>query len=123
MKAYQICLYFLIFNLALSMLNSLQPFILMNGGSEFFFWTDSATIGAASGFEDTTITGLTDIDFLGILLSLVQVFLNATILLPVMLSNLYVPAILIPLITVPAWYAYFAAIVQLTTGRILPLFE
>lgn len=123
MKAYQICLYFLIFNLALSMLNSLQPFILMNGGSEFFFWTDSTTIGAASGFEDTTITGLTDIDFLGILLSLVQVFLNATILLPVMLSNLYVPAILIPLITVPAWYAYFAAIVQLTTGRILPLFE
>lgn len=123
MKAYQICLYFLIFNLSLSLLNSLQPFILMNGGSEFFFWVDSSTIGAAGGFEDTTITGLTDIDFLGVLLSLVQVFLNATILLPVMLSNLYVPVILIPLVTIPAWYAYFAAIVQLTTGRILPLFE
>lgn len=105
------------------MLNSLQPFILMNGGAEFFFWVDSSTIGAASGFEDTTITGLTDIDFLGVLLSLVQVFLNATILLPVMLSNLYVPSLLIPLVTIPAWYAYFAAIVQLTTGRILPLFE
>lgn len=123
MKAYQICLYFLLFNLTLSMLNSLQPFVLMSGGSEFIFWVDDTTINTAEGFGDRTISSLTDIDFLGIMLSLVQVFLKATILLPVLLSNLYVPAILIPLLTIPAWYTYLAAIVQLTTGRILPLFE
>lgn len=123
MKAYQVCLYFLIFNLTLSMLNSLQPFILMNGGSEFIFWVDDNTIFEAETFSDTTIKGLTDLDFIGLMLSLGQVFLNATILLPVMLANLYVPAIVIPLIVVPAWYAYLAAIIQLATGRILPLFE
>lgn len=95
----------------------------MNGGAEYIFWVDGATMDTANGFSDTTITGLTDLDFLGMMLSMVQVFLNATILLPVMLSNLYVPTIVIPLIVVPAWYAYLAAIVQLATGRILPLFE
>lgn len=105
------------------MLNSLQPFVLMNGGSDFIFWVDEATITGAESFADTTITGLTDLDFLGMMLTLLQVFLNATILLPVMLSNLYVPAIVIPLIVVPAWYTYLAAGVQLATGRILPLFE
>lgn len=84
---------------------------------------DNTTIETAEGFADMTIRGLTDIDFLGMLLSLGQIFLNATLLLPVMLSNLYVPTVLIPLLTLPAWYAYLAAIVQLTTGRILPLFE
>lgn len=123
MKAYHICLYFLIFNLTLSMLNTLQPFVLMNGGAEFFFWVDSSTIEAAENFQDITIIGLTDIDFLGLLLTLIQVFLNATIMLPVMYANLYVPSILIPLLTVPPWYAYLAAVVQLATGRILPLFE
>lgn len=75
------------------MLNTLQPFVLMNGGAEFFFWVDSSTIEAAENFQDITIIGLTDIDFLGLLLTLIQVFLNATIMLPVMYANLYVPSI------------------------------
>lgn len=95
----------------------------MNGGAEYIFWVDDTTIFEAETFSDTTIKGLTDLDFIGLMLSLGQVFINATILLPVMLSNLYVPTIVIPLIVVPAWYAYLAAIVQLATGRILPLFE
>lgn len=123
MKAYSICLYFFVFNLSLSLLNTLQPFTALSGGSEFIFMVDNTTIETAEGFADMTIRGLTDIDFLGMLLSLGQIFLNATLLLPVMLSNLYVPTVLIPLLTLPAWYAYLAAIVQLTTGRILPLFE
>ena len=123
MKAYQVCLYFLIFNLVLSMLNTVQPFILMNGGAEYFFWVDETTIQTAEDFADTKFEGLIDIDFLGLMWKMLQVFLNATVLLPVMLANLYVPAVVIPLIVVPAWYAYLAAIVQFATGRILPLFE
>lgn len=123
MKAYTICLWFLIFNMALSLVNELQPFTIMSGGEAVSIYYDSAIIGAAEGLSNQSIDGLGNIHFLSLFLTLITIIFHATVGIPFMLSNLGVPMILIPLITIPAWYCYFAAIVQLATGRILPLFE
>lgn len=123
MKAYTICLWFLIFNIALSLVNELQPFTIMSGGEAVSIYYDSATVGAAEGLSNQSIEGLGNIHFLSLFSTLITTMFNATIGLPFMLSSLGVPAILIPILTIPAWYCYFAAILQLATGRILPLFE
>lgn len=123
MKAYTIALWFLVFNLALALVNELQPFTIMSGGPAVSLYYDTGIIDNAAGLNNQTITGLGDINFLYLFQSLGSAIFNATVGLPFMLSSLGVPAILIPILTVPAWYVYFAAIVQLATGRILPLFE
>lgn len=123
MKAYTICLWFLVFNLALALVNEIQPFTIMSGGEVVSIYYDTQIIDQASGLSNQTIAGLGDINFLSLFATLGTAIFNATIGLPFMLSSLGVPEILIPLLTVPAWYCYFAAIVQLATGRILPLFE
>lgn len=123
MKAYTICLWFLIFNIALSLINELQPFTIMSGGESVSLYYDAVTAESAIGLSNQTITGLGDINFISLFLTMATTIFNATVGLPFMLSSLGVPAILVPLLTVPAWYCYFAAILQLATGRILPLFE
>lgn len=122
MKAYTICLWFLVFNLALALINELQPFTIMSGGETVALYYDTAVTDMSSMQADK-IDGLGDINFLGLFGTLVTAIFNATVGLPFMLSSLGVPAILIPILTIPAWYCYFAAILQLATGRILPLFE
>lgn len=123
MKAYTVCLWFLVFNLALALVVELQPFTIMSGGEAVTLYYDSDVVTNAESLSNQTIGGLGDINFLGLFGTIVNAIFNATIGLPFMLSSLGVPGILIPLITVPAWYVYFAAILQLATGRILPLFE
>lgn len=123
MKAYTICMWFLVFNLALALVNEIQPFTIMSGGEAVSIYYDSQIIDQASGLSDQTIAGLGDINFLSLFLTLITAIFNATVGLPFMLTSLGVPVILVPILTVPAWYCYFAAILQLATGRILPLFE
>lgn len=122
MKAYTICLWFLVFNLALALINELQPFTIMSGGETVSLYYDSV-VSDVSSMQADKIDGLGDINFLSLFGTLVTAMFNATVGLPFMLSSLGVPAILIPILTIPAWYCYFAAILQLATGRILPLFE
>lgn len=123
MRAYTICLWFLVFNLALALVNELQPFTIMSGGEAVSLFYNQEVVTQASALSNQTIGGLGDINFLSLFQTLGTAIFNATVGLPFMLSSLGVPAILIPILTVPAWYCYFAAIVQLATGRILPLFE
>ena len=78
---------------------------------------------AAEQYSNITVTGLDTIDMVGMLLSFISAVLNATVLLPFFLAELGVPQFLNILIVAPVWYCYLAALVQLTTGRILPLFE
>ena len=123
MKAYTICLWFLAFNLALALVNEIQPFTIMSGGEAVSIYYNTEVVGQAEALNNQTITGLGDINFLGLFGTFVTAIFNATVGLPLMLSSLGVPAILVPILTIPAWYCYFAAILQLATGRILPLFE
>lgn len=123
MKAYTICLWFLVFNLALALINEIQPFTIMSGGEAVSIYYNTEVVGQAEGLSTQTINGLGDINFLGLFGTLITAIFNATVGLPFMLSSLGVPAILVPILTLPGWYCYFAAILQLATGRILPLFE
>lgn len=123
MKAYTICLWFFIFNCALALVGEIQPFTIMSGGEAVSIYTDPDILASTSTFTNQTIEGLGDIQFLGLLLTMAHVLFNSTVGIPLMLASLGVPMILIPILTLPAWYCYFAAILQLATGRILPLFE
>ena len=123
MKAYTVCLWLLVFNLSLSVINIIQPFSAMSGGAEYIFPIDSSLFANADGYLDLTIDGLDDVNFLAWLAMFFTAIFNATVGIPFMLSGLGVPSILIPLLSVPAYYVYLAAGVQLVTGRTLPFFE
>lgn len=123
MKAYTVCLWLLVFNLSLSIINIIQPFSAMSGAPEYIFPIDSSLISGAEGDLDFKIDGLDDINFLSWLAIFFTAICNATVGIPFMLSGLGVPSILIPLLSVPAYYVYLAAGVQLVTGRTLPFFE
>lgn len=123
MKAYTACLWLIVFNLALSVINMIQPFSAMSGTPEFIFPVDSALIMDANGYLDLKINGLSDINFLAWIEMFFTALFNATVGIPFMLSGLGVPSVLIPLLATPAYYVYFAAGLQLTTGRTLPFFE
>lgn len=87
------------------------------------FGYDAASISSASEFLNITVAGLDVVDILGVILTLVQAILNSTFLMPFFLAEFGVPSWFIPVIVLPMAYTYLAAIVQLTTGRILPFFE
>lgn len=124
MKAYSVSLFLICFNLALSVLVEIQVFTWMvEGAAPVVFGYDAAIIDEVMGYLDLTIGGLDVIDLVAGLATFVQAILNATFLLPFFLSQFGVPAWAIPLVVVPCAYTYLAAIVQLLTGRILPLFE
>lgn len=122
MKAYTACLWIVVFNLALSVINLAQPFSAMSGAPEYIFPVDSSLFLGADGYLDLSIDGLDDINFLSWMAIFFSAICNATIALPFMLANLGVPNILIPLLVVPAYYTYLAAGFQLVTGRTLPFF-
>ena len=92
-------------------------------GDPILLGYDQGVIDTAQSYSNSTVSGLDTIDMVGMLLSFVSAVLNATFLLPFFLSELGVPTFLHVFIVAPVWYCYLAAIVQLTTGRILPLFE
>lgn len=123
MKAYTACLWLVVFNLALSVINLIQPFSAMSGTPAYIFPVDSTLIMGADGYLDLTIDGLDDINFLAWIAMFFTALFNATVGIPVMLSGLGVPAVLIPLLATPAYYVYLAAGLQLATGRTLPFFE
>ena len=123
MKAYTVCLWLVVFNLTLSVINLIQPFSAMSGAPAYIFPVNSDLIMGADGYLDLTIDGLDDINFLAWLAMFFTAIFNATVGIPIMLSGLGVPSILIPLLSVPAYYVYLAAGVQLVTGRTLPFFE
>ena len=95
----------------------------MSGAPAYIFPVNSDLIMGADGYLDLTIDGLDDINFLAWLAMFFTAIFNATVGIPIMLSGLGVPSILIPLLSVPAYYVYLAAGVQLVTGRTLPFFE
>lgn len=123
MKAYSVSLYLICFNLALSVLVNLQVFTMGTDAAPVVFGYDAAIIEETMGFLDITIAGLDVIDLVTGLATFIQAILNATFLLPYFLQQFGIPAWAIPLVVVPTAYTYLAAIVQLLTGRILPLFE
>lgn len=123
MKAYSVSLYLICFNLALSVLVNLQVFTWGTGVPPVVFGYDAAIIEETMGFLDLTIGGLDVIDLVAGLATFIQAILNATFLLPFFLAQFGVPGWAIPLVVVPCAYTYLAALVQLLTGRILPLFE
>lgn len=125
MKAYSISLYLFILNIAFSLIVNLQIFTMMGGGTTdpILIGYDQNMIAAAEQYSNITVTGLDTIDMVGMLLNFISAVLNATVLLPFFLAELGVPQFLNILIVAPVWYCYLAALVQLTTGRILPLFE
>ena len=123
MKAYSVSLYLICFNLALSVLVNLQVFTWGTGVPPVVFGYDAAIIEETMGFLDLSIGGLDVIDLVAGLATFVQAILNATFLLPFFLAQFGIPAWAIPLVVVPCAYTYLAALVQLLTGRILPLFE
>lgn len=125
MKAYSIALFLFILNIAVSLLVNLQIFTMMspNPGDPVLFGYDQNIINSAEAYSNTTVSGLDTIDMVGMIVSFVQAILNATFLLPFFLAELGVPAFLHVFIVAPVWYTYFAAIFQMATGRIMPLFE
>lgn len=125
MKAYSISLFLFILNIAFSLIVNLQIFTMMAPvpGDPILLGYDQGVIDTAQSYSNSTVSGLDTIDMVGMLLSFVSAVLNATFLLPFFLSELGVPTFLHVFIVAPVWYCYLAAIVQLTTGRILPLFE
>ena len=125
MKAYAIALFLVIFNIALSLISDIQIFTMLaaDPAPPIYFSYDQQLLSDASGSLNTSATGLEVIDILGLLGTLFSSLLNATIGLPIMLTNLGVPPIMNAIITIPTYYTYMAAVVQMTTGRIMPLFE
>ena len=123
MKAYTACLWLVVFNLTLSVINLIQPFSAMSGAPAYIFPVNSDLIMGADGYLDLTIDGLDDINFLAWLAMFFTAIFNATVGIPIMLSGLGVPSVLVPLLAVPAYYVYLAAALQLVTGRTLPFFE
>jgi|LSQX01.1.fsa_nt_gb hypothetical protein len=125
MKAYAIALFLIIFNIALSLISDIQIFTMLaaDPAPPIYFSYDQQLLSDASGYLNTSAIGLEVIDILGLLGTLFSSLLNATIGLPIMLTNLGVPPIMNAIITIPTYYTYMAAVVQMTTGRIMPLFE
>lgn len=125
MKAYAIALFLIIFNIALSLISDIQIFTMLaaDPAPPIYFSYDQQLLSDAPGYLNTSATGLEVIDILGLLGTLFSSLLNATIGLPIMLTNLGVPPIMNAIITIPTYYTYMAAVVQMTTGRIMPLFE
>lgn len=125
MKAYAIALFLIIFNIALSLISDIQIFTMLaaDPAPPIYFSYDQQLLSDASGYLNTSATGLEAIDILGLLGTLFSSLISATIGLPIMLTNLGVPPIMNAIITIPTYYTYMAAVVQMTTGRIMPLFE
>ena len=125
MKAYAIALFILIFNLSLSLISDIQIFTMLaaDPAPPMYFSYDQQLISDASGYLNTSAIGLEVIDLLGLLGTLFSAIINATIGLPFLLLNLGVPPIMIAIIIIPTYYTYMAAVVQMATGRIMPLFE
>ncbi len=125
MKAYAVALFFLVFNLSLALMSDLQPFTLLaaDPSPAIYFGYDQQLITDVSGYQNLSVSGLDTIDILGLIITLLNSIINATFGVPVLLLNIGAPPIMIALITVPIFYTYLAAVVQMTTGRIMPLFE
>lgn len=103
----------------------LQVFTMMSADpiAPITFGFDAGIIEDSLGFLDLTIAGLDVIDILSALASFINAILSAAFMLPFFLAQFGVPDWFIVVIWVPFAYTYLAAIVQLATGRILPLFE
>lgn len=125
MKAYSVAMYLFILNISFSLLANMQIFTMLSGGTAdpIIFGYDQSIIDGAASYANTSVSGLDTIDMIGMIGSFFQAILNATFLLPFFLSEIGVPAFLNILIVAPVWYTYFAAIFQIATGRIMPLFE
>jgi hypothetical protein len=123
MRAYTMALWIFVFNMALALVTQLQVFSVLGGGAPVTFLYDQDLISAAGNFTSVSPDGLETINMLAMLVTFVQIIVNSTVLIPFMLSSLGVPTVIIPIISLPCYYAYLAAVVQLVTGRIMPLFE
>ena len=125
MKAYSVAMYLFILNISFSLLANMQIFTMLSGGTAdpIIFGYDQSIINGAASYANASVSGLDTIDMIGMIGSFFQAILNATFLLPFFLSEIGVPAFLNILIVAPVWYTYFAAIFQIATGRIMPLFK
>lgn len=124
MQAYKMSLYLFILNLVFGALINLQIFTMLSGTTDpILIGYDQAIIDTANNWQNTSISGLDTLDMIGFLGMFFQAILNATLLLPFFLMELQIPSWLALLITAPVWYTYLAAIIQMATGRIMPLFE
>lgn len=124
MQAYKMSLYLFILNLVFGALINLQIFTMLSGTTNpILIGYDQTIIDTANNWQNTSISGLDTLDMIGFLGMFFQAILNATLLLPFFLMELQIPSWLALLITAPVWYTYLAAIIQMATGRIMPLFE
>lgn len=124
MQAYKMSLYLFILNLVFGALINLQIFTMLSGTTDpILIGYDQSIIDTANNWQNTSISGLDTLDMIGFLGMFFQAILNATLLLPFFLMELQIPSWLALLITAPVWYTYLAAIIQMATGRIMPLFE
>ena len=127
MKAYAVALFLLIFNISLALLTDLQVFTMMAGdavqNTTILLPYDQALINDAEGYINYQPTGLETLDMIAMIATMFTAIFNATVGLPFLLSSLSVPAVIIPLICLPVYYAYLAAVVQIVTGRTFPFFE
>lgn len=124
MQAYKMSLYLFILNLVFGALINLQIFTMLSGTTDpILIGYDQSIIDTANNWQNTSISGLDTLDMIGFLGMFFQAILNATLLLPFFLIELQIPSWLALLITAPVWYTYLAAIIQMATGRIMPLFE
>lgn len=124
MQAYKMSLYLFILNLVFGALINLQIFTMLSGTTDpILIGYDQTIIDTANNWQNTSISGLDTLDMIGFLGMFFQAILYATLLLPFFLMELQIPSWLALLITAPVWYTYLAAIIQMATGRIMPLFE
>ena len=125
MKAYAIALFLFIFNLALALITDLQIFTMLatDPAPAIYFGYDQQLITDAAAYGNLSVTGLETLDILGFIGTMLGAIVNATVGLPILLTNLGVPPIMNAIITLPTYYTYIAAVVQMATGRIMPLFE
>ncbi len=125
MKAYAIALFLVIFNLALALISDLQLFTMLatDPSPAIYFGYDQQMITDAADYGNLSVSGLDTIDIIGFLGTMLSAIINATIGLPLLLANMGVPPIMNAIVTVPTYYTYIAAVVQMATGRIMPLFE
>ena len=123
MKFYQIALYLFIFNLSLSIVNSLGVFDVWiqpdTNWQKDVNLTGHQINQSSYNINPTMIFG----DFIMGLRVFVQSVGNATILLPFFLNQMGVPPSMRDAITAIVWFSYVVGIIQFVSGRSLRAYE
>ena len=136
-KGYQIAMFLFILNLSVALVSetalfgSAYPdttFTTNMSGNWTYTWdpTQNQYVIASDGelastvnYTDFQMTGLDEASILDVLVMFGRALYNSTLYLPFFLQSLGIPAGLSALLTLPCWFAYGAAVLQIVRGVII----